>query len=133
MSNETDQSDVPPADISDWDIQEPDNGGSSHSPSSVSDKLGMNGWQIKDPDIKEKSARGIGIGLLVIFGLTLFVIFLVFSILALSNCTDHAERLIKSFLQTLEAAAKFSSAVFTPLLAFVLGYYFGTGKSSGEE
>jgi hypothetical protein len=132
MPNEPSDSDLPPENNSEWDIQEPDNGGPPITPAIVSDNLG-NGWQIKDPDIKEKSARGIGIGLLIIFGLTLFAIFLVFIILALFNCTDQAERLIKSFLQILEATAKFSSAVFTPLLAFVLGYYFGTGKSSGEE
>jgi hypothetical protein len=101
-----------------WDINEPSSGSIEESPP----------WDIKEPSIKETAAKWIGKGLLIIFGASIFLILSIFLIIVLINCTEQANLLNDSLIKLLEGLAKFSSAVFTPLLAFVLGYYFGTGK-----
>jgi hypothetical protein len=92
----------------------------------------------KPKRIKETAAKNIGLLLLIIFGVTIIVILIIFAIFIFKNGGTSAEvkEYTNALITLLEGISKFSSAVFTPLLAFVLGYYFGTTrieKSNGQE
>jgi hypothetical protein len=91
----------------------------------------------KPPRIKETAAKNIGLLLLIIFGATIFLILIIFAIFIFKvSATAQIKEYTNALITLLDGISKFSSAVFTPLLAFVLGYYFGTTKiekSNGRE
>ena len=83
---------------------------------------------------KAEAAKWVAKSIVIIFGATLGVIFLFYMIVAfLTTFTQnphdpvtHLEQYISTFILLIEATSGFASAVFAPLLAFILGYYFGT-------
>ncbi len=83
---------------------------------------------------KAEAAKWVAKSIVIIFGATLGVIFLFYLIIAfLTTFTQsphdpvtHLQQYIGTFIQLIEATSGFASAVFAPLLAFILGYYFGT-------
>lgn len=55
----------------------------------------------------------------------------IFAIIAVSGSLDEAQKFSATLVSVLESLKNFLTAVFAPLLAFVLGYYFGE-KSGGK-
>jgi hypothetical protein len=55
------------------------------------------------------------------------------SMLATKGNADLTVKLLKeAILPFIEEVAKFAATVFSPLLAFILGYYFGSGKNHSD-
>jgi hypothetical protein len=53
--------------------------------------------------------------------------------LATKGNADLTVKLLKeAILPFIEEVAKFAATVFSPLLAFILGYYFGSGKNHSD-
>ena len=83
----------------------------------------------KPPDPHQRAASRLAIGLLLLFGATLFfVLYEGFGVLQSAPFADPLELMSKGVVPFLEKAGSFAQTVFGPLLAFVLGYYFGTEK-----
>ena len=51
-------------------------------------------------------------------------------IIGVSGSLEEAQKLSATLVSILESLGNFLTAVFAPLLAFVLGYYFGEKSSS---
>jgi hypothetical protein len=80
---------------------------------------------------RERAARWIGQMLVVIFGITTLVIILYgFHIISAHSSKDDAKSVVnEALIPFLEKVATFMTTVFSPLLAFILGYYFGQKQS----
>jgi hypothetical protein len=92
------------------------------------------GRSLTKGQIKESSARAVAKMIVQIFGGVLFAILVGgFTVIGLyGDSIKHAEALVgKTVVPFLTALGNFSSTVFAPLLAFILGYYFGE-KQQGE-
>src|SRR5260370_23955505 len=78
-------------------------------------------WRSK----REGTRRALAIGILVIFGFALLGP-LVWGLIGIASHTgsQSASYITTVLLPLLETLARFSAAVFGPLLAFILGYYF---------
>jgi hypothetical protein len=77
---------------------------------------------------KEASARWVAKGIVIIFGMSLGIVLIggLFLIqLRSAGMTDPKALVADAITPLLEKAATFATTVFGPLLAFVLGYYFG--------
>jgi hypothetical protein len=84
-------------------------------------------------DAKESYARGIALIITWTFAVSTILI-LVGLYLVLRNHAGSAEDLVgKAGIPALKEAGSFLSGVFGPLLAFVLGYYFGERKSKDRS
>ena len=82
---------------------------------------------------KERTAAWIGISLISTFAGSIFLILAIFALLVFnSEGFKDPKSAIDAFIALLEGMAKFFSTVFGPLLAFVLGYYFGTGRQGAD-
>ena len=84
------------------------------------------------PPPKEKAAMRIGLTLTIIFGVAIFfTIWEGFRVIFFSmDQPDHTKTLIsEAVVPLLEKIATFFTTVFSPLLAFILGYYFGQGQA----
>jgi hypothetical protein len=80
-------------------------------------------WRQK---MRETGARWIGLGLVIAFGVTILIVLIwVLVIIIVSGSPEQAEKFARTLVPLLDALAKFAAQVFSPLLAFVLGYYFG--------
>lgn len=78
---------------------------------------------------REKTAAWIGISLIGSFAGSIFLILSIFALILLHGDNFHdPQAAVDAFITLLEGMSKFFSVVFGPLLAFVLGYYFGTGQ-----
>ncbi|MCR9133495.1 MAG: hypothetical protein NXI08_13000 [bacterium] len=85
---------------------------------------------------KAEAAKWVAKSIVIIFGATLGIIFLFYIIIAfLTTFTQnphdpvtHLQQYIETFILLIEATSGFASAIFAPLLAFILGYYFGTNE-----
>jgi ABC-type transport system involved in multi-copper enzyme maturation permease subunit len=74
---------------------------------------------VKEPTWRERTASSIAYSILALFALSLLISFAyAFYVLVRSNSLD--EKTVDASLAGLKAVA----GVFTPLLAFILGYYF---------
>ncbi len=74
----------------------------------------------------------IGLTLTIIFGIAIFfTIWEGFRVIFFSmDHPDHTKTLItEAVVPLLEKIATFFTTVFSPLLAFILGYYFGQGQA----
>jgi len=74
-------------------------------------------------EIKEKSAKIIALGLISILGISVVGV-LIITWLILASGDGGPETGAKVTADNLKALGSFLSTVFSPLLAFVLGYYF---------
>jgi hypothetical protein len=105
-----------------------DIGGEPSSLSRFSEKL-------TEPFRKEMTARRIGTMLIVIFGLTAGLI-IIEGFHIISSVRDHPEiakpLVIDAIIPFLEKVATFLTTVFSPLLAFILGYYFGQKQTDSN-
>jgi hypothetical protein len=84
------------------------------------------------PPPKEKAAMRIGLTLTIIFGVAIFfTIWEGFRVIFFSmDHPDNTKTLITgAVVPLLEKIATFFTTVFSPLLAFILGYYFGQGQA----
>lgn len=54
-------------------------------------------------------------------------------IVAVAGSTDVAKRFTDTLVAILESLGKFLTAVFGPLLAFILGYYFSEKQKGGQN
>lgn len=82
-------------------------------------------------EVKELGAKTIARGLIVVFGGFLAVVLLItLFIVQVSATPNDAKLYAESVIATLDALSNFASAVFAPLLAFVLGYYFSEKRGS---
>lgn len=54
-------------------------------------------------------------------------------IVAVTRNPDDAKRFTDTLVAILESLGKFLTAVFGPLLAFILGYYFSEKQKGGEK
>lgn len=85
------------------------------------------------PPPKERAAMRIGIILTLIFGIAIFfTIWEGFRVIFFSmDQPDHTKTLVtEAVVPLLEKIATFFTTVFSPLLAFILGYYFGQGQAA---
>lgn len=91
---------------------------------SLDDYVAIQGWT--RAQIKESGARQLATALVWIFGLSInLVLFGAILIVAITRDPQEAEVYSATLSSLLDELGAFSSAVFAPLLAFVLGYYFG--------
>jgi len=77
-----------------------------------------------------QGARWLSKGLLIIFGVALvfnLVVPVVF--LLATGSTETSAGLLRAYAEFLKETSAFSSTVFGPLLAFVLGYYFNSKRN----
>ena len=106
-----------------------DAGGDPYSLSTFSERL-------TEPFRKEMTARRIGTMLIVIFGLTVGLI-VIEGFHIISAVRDHpeiAKPLVNdAIIPFLEKVATFLTSVFSPLLAFILGYYFGQKQTDANK
>lgn len=82
-------------------------------------------WQLPPPAIRENAARLVAVGILVVFGVCLTVVLLGGLILAGMKPESAAVLVKDAIVPLLQSTSTFAATVFGPLLAFVLGYYFG--------
>jgi hypothetical protein len=97
--------------------------------SSLSDRL-------TEPFRKEMTARRIGTMLIIIFGISVaFLIWEGFRVVFYSmDKPEHTRVLInEAVIPLLEKIATFLTTVFSPLLAFILGYYFGQKQTDANK
>jgi len=80
-------------------------------------------------DAKETYARGIALIVTWTFAVSAVLILVGIYNLLRSYPSDAESLLVKAGLPALKEAGSFLSSVFGPLLAFVLGYYFGERNS----
>ena len=103
------------------------------------DDIKSGGFETEDikggGEVKEKTAQRIGYILIIIFGITILAILTIYFILVLKygEGPEKLKVIMDSYVSILESLGNLSTAVFAPLLAFVLGYYFGAGKSGKIE
>ena len=103
--------------------------GSSTSLSDFSDRL-------TEPFKKEMTARRIGTMLIVIFGITVaLLIWEGFRVIFYSMDKPENTKILVSeaVIPFLEKVATFLTTVFSPLLAFILGYYFGQKQTDTNK
>jgi hypothetical protein len=80
-------------------------------------------------DAKETYAREIAVIITWTFAVSAVLILVGIFFLLREHPSDAEAVLVKGGLPALKEAGTFLSSVFGPLLAFVLGYYFGEKKS----
>jgi hypothetical protein len=77
-----------------------------------------------------EGARWLSKGLLIIFGATLLLnLFIPLVFLLVTRSADTSAGLLRAYIDFLKETSAFSSTVFGPLLAFVLGYYFNSKRN----
>ncbi len=85
---------------------------------------------------KELAAFWIGKAIVVIFGLALFLV-IIASFTVVWKCgrkpDETKELIIGAVIPLLEKVATFFTTLFSPLLAFILGYYFGHENKAGSS
>ena len=92
--------------------------------------------RLTEPFRKEMTARRIGTILIVIFGVAVvLLIWEGFRVVFYSmDQPEHSKVLInEAVIPLLEKVATFLTTVFSPLLAFILGYYFGQKQSDSNK
>jgi hypothetical protein len=92
--------------------------------------------RLTEPFRKEMTARRIGTMLIVIFGISvILIIWEGFRVVFYSmDQPEHAKILINdAVIPFLEKVATFLTTVFSPLLAFILGYYFGQKQTEPNK
>jgi hypothetical protein len=97
---------------------------------------------LEDPHSKkEEAAKGVALRLVGVFGVATIILllggilFLAPHLLKSDPGSTDLPALLESYGQYLDQAKDFLTVVFGPLLAFVLGYYFGksdTSKKTGD-
>lgn len=75
-------------------------------------------------EMKEDSARRVAFSLVIIFGATIGFVLLGVAILFVCAGADDAGKYLAAARPVLDDLSNFLTAVFGPLLGFVLGYYF---------
>src|SRR5258708_5966955 len=76
--------------------------------------------------IREESARTVAQMLVWIFGLSILVVLAIaFVVFLRSDSPEEAKAYGEALAPILTGLASFASSVFAPLLAFILGYYYG--------
>jgi polyferredoxin len=80
-------------------------------------------------DVKETYARGIALIITWTFAVSAIAILVGIYTILRNHPADAEALLTKAAMPILKEAGTFLSSVFGPLLAFVLGYYFGERKS----
>lgn len=90
----------------------------------LDDYIGTQGWT--PAQIKESGAKHLATALVWIFGASIFFVLISATVvIGVQRNAEEAEIYARTLISLLEALGAFSSAVFAPLLAFILGYYFG--------
>jgi hypothetical protein len=92
--------------------------------------------RLTEPFRKEMTARRIGTMLIVIFGISVVLtIWEGFRVVFYSmDQPEHTKVLInEAVIPFLEKVATFLTTVFSPLLAFILGYYFGQKQTDTNK
>ena len=82
---------------------------------------------------KAKSATWVALVILMSFaGTILLVLVTIGVIVAVTTEPESAKRLADTLVSVLDSLGNFLTAVFAPLLAFVLGYYFSEKQKDRE-
>jgi hypothetical protein len=84
---------------------------------------------ISPDEIKENSAFSIALGILILFGV--FVLSMLASsvwLMSRVSVTDSKVLMNEAILPMIKEVGNFSTSVFAPLLAFILGYYYSEKK-----
>lgn len=92
--------------------------------------------RLTEPFKKEMTARRIGTMLIVIFGITVaLLIWEGFRVVFYSMDKPENTKILvnEAVIPFLEKVATFLTTVFSPLLAFILGYYFGQKQTDSNK
>lgn len=84
-------------------------------------------------DAKERYASWVATGITQTFTGSCAVILLGIFVILLRGSPDDAKARLAALAPILKEAASFLTSVFGPLLAFVLGYYFGERRASPKS
>jgi len=81
--------------------------------------------ELERPSRKEQAASWIAVALLSVFGVSLVLLLVGGFFLLKAGDAESTKKIInESAIPYIEKVGTFSSTVFGPLLAFILGYYF---------
>ena len=88
-----------------------------------------------DPEkAKAESATWVARIIVIAFAGTIALVLLAIAVIVLSTGKpEDAKRFADTLVATLDSLGKFLTAVFGPLLAFILGYYFSEKQKGSEK